>query len=64
MELSRNELESLSDDERQSVLEELAAELSVRVLSASDFDSEVEKIISELRVRDHDLVLKPYLPRS
>jgi len=55
MELSRTELESLPDDERESVLTELAAELSTRVLGSADFDSEVAKIISELRSRAHDL---------
>lgn len=47
MELSRNELEALSEDERESVLKELAAELTARVLGVADFDREVENIISE-----------------
>ena len=57
MELSRTELESLPDDERESVLNELAAELSTRVLGAPDFDREVDQIISEMRAKEHDLWL-------
>jgi hypothetical protein len=57
MALSRIQLEALSESERRPVLERLGAELTSRVLGASDFDSEVEKIISEMRARGHDLWL-------
>jgi hypothetical protein len=57
MELSRTQLETLSEGERETVLKRLGAELTSRVLGAPDFDSEVEDIISELRARGHDLWL-------
>jgi hypothetical protein len=53
--LSRNVLESFSDDERQPVLEEISAELTARILKAPDFDAELENIIRELRALGHDL---------
>ena len=57
MELTRTELEALSDTERQSVLEKINSDLTLRVLGSTDFDSEVKAIIGELKSLGHDLYL-------
>ncbi len=53
--LSRNQLDSLPDVERQPILEQISAELTARIFSAADFDEEVNNIIRELRELGHDL---------
>lgn len=55
--LSRSYLETISDEERRLLLEEISRFLSERILKASDFDREVEIIIGELRTLGHDLWL-------
>ncbi len=57
MNLSRVYLESATEQERQLYLKQLGAALTVRVLKAIDFDTEVETIIGELRKLRHDLWL-------
>ncbi len=55
--LSRKELDSLTDEKRKFALEEMNPRLTLRILKASDFNNEVENIITEFHALGHDLRL-------